>query len=36
MQTDPRFNFKTEDALLAYYRALEATHQQAHPASSSR
>ena len=24
MQTDPRFSFKSEDALLAYYRALEA------------
>jgi len=24
MQTDPQFGFKTEDALLAYYRALEA------------
>ncbi|KRD30491.1 hypothetical protein ASE35_17385 [Lysobacter sp. Root916] len=31
MQTDPRFSFKTEDALLAHYRALEAKINQKIP-----
>lgn len=31
MQTDPRFGFKTEDALLAHYRALEAKINQKIP-----
>jgi uncharacterized protein (DUF885 family) len=35
MQTDPRFSFKSEDALLSYYRALEAKINEKIPAQFS-